>query len=34
VERFGARLPEIRDAYLDALGWSETTIARALPSGV
>jgi EAL and modified HD-GYP domain-containing signal transduction protein len=28
VEQFGPRLPEVRDAYLDAIGWSESTIAR------
>ena len=28
VEQFGTRLPEVRDAYLDAIGWSESTIAR------
>jgi hypothetical protein len=28
VEQFGARLPGVRDAYLDAIGWSESTISR------
>jgi c-di-GMP-related signal transduction protein len=28
VEQFGTRLPEVRGAYLDAIGWSENTIAR------
>jgi EAL and modified HD-GYP domain-containing signal transduction protein len=29
IDRFGPRLPAVRDAYLDALGWSEATLARA-----
>jgi EAL and modified HD-GYP domain-containing signal transduction protein len=28
VDQFGTRLPAVRDAYLDAIGWSESTIAR------
>jgi EAL and modified HD-GYP domain-containing signal transduction protein len=28
VERFGPRLPEVRSAYLDALGWSEHMVSR------
>ncbi|HEY0485842.1 MAG TPA: HDOD domain-containing protein [Mycobacteriales bacterium] len=30
VDRFGPRLPAVRDAYLEALGWSEHTVARAV----
>jgi EAL and modified HD-GYP domain-containing signal transduction protein len=30
VDRFGPRLPDVRDAYLEALGWSEHTVARAV----
>jgi c-di-GMP-related signal transduction protein len=30
VDRLGSRVPDVRAAYLDALGWSEHTVAHAV----